>query len=545
MRVMFIINNLGINEPFGPMLLSAALKKNGHQTVLGVIQEEDLEKKILDWKPDILAYSMMSTDMNDMAKFNNALKKRVKIFTILGGSHATLVRNSAGTKVDAICVGEAEDALVELIEHLEAGKNIQDLKNIPNIITSKDDSIGMRSLVYDLDTIPFMDRELIYSYPQMARFGIKGIYTSRGCVYPCPYCFNNRQNQVFKGKGKIFRRRSVDSVIKETKILISKYRAEFIRIQDDVFIYKVDDWFKEFAERWPVEIGKPFYCLIRSELITDEMARYLKKAGCASICMSIEAGDDDIRIRMMRRKVSKDQLREAFSILKKYKINVYSNAMLALPFTTLEHDIATVDFSIEVQPEMPNFSILMPYSGTDLGDYSRQSKIYNDDGDVDYGMRNMSPLTCFSEKEKRAQYNLCQLAIVAVKIPILRNLIVNHLIYWKPNKLFFYIHYIFAMYAYGRKIFYFKHTFREYIELIGRTFKHYIYDFFKKDADKNEEQKNNEFDVSELHGVVINAEKRRIELEKCMVILESGRLLPEHMMQHLPINEQSKIMAEA
>ena len=99
------------------------------------------------------------------------------------------------------------------------------------------------------------------------------------------------------------------------------------------------------------------------------------------------------------------------------------------------------------------------------------------------------------------------------------------------------------MYAYGRKIFYFKHTFREYIELIGRTFKHYIYDFFKKGADKKKEENNNESDVLEQHEVVINAEKRRIELEKCMVVLESGRLLPEHMMQHLPINDQSKIMA--
>ena len=42
--------------------------------------------------------------------------------------------------------------------------------------------------------------------------------------------------------------------------------------------------------------------------------------------------------------------------------------------------------------------------------------------------------------------------------------------------------------AYGYEIFYFKHTFREYLELIGRTFKHYIYDFFK-DEYKNKQKK--------------------------------------------------------
>ena len=92
-----------------------------------------------------------------------------------------------------------------------------------------------------------------------------------------------REN-LFKKAGKVFRRRSVDSVIEETKKVISEYRADFIRIQDDVFVYTVDDWLKEFAERWPVEIGIPFYCLVRSELVTEELARYLKKAGCFSIC---------------------------------------------------------------------------------------------------------------------------------------------------------------------------------------------------------------------------------------------------------------------
>ena len=74
MKIMFIVNNLGLNEPFGPMLLSAVLKKAGHQTAIGVIQqEENLEEKILSWKPNMLCYSMMSMDMNDMIPFNNSL----------------------------------------------------------------------------------------------------------------------------------------------------------------------------------------------------------------------------------------------------------------------------------------------------------------------------------------------------------------------------------------------------------------------------------------------------------------------------------------
>ena len=519
MKIMFIVNDLGVNEPFGPMILSAILKQKGHDTTLGVLRKEDVAKKILSWKPDLLAYSMMSVDMEDMKKVNDAVRNKMNIFTLLGGPHATLERSCINDPgIDAICIGEGDGAIVDVVEKLETGK---DLEGIPNIMTSSDTPLELRRLIEDLDDLPFMDRDLVYSYSEMARFGIKGIWTSRGCVFRCPYCFNNRYNKLYKKKGKVVRRRSVDSVIRETAELVANYRVEFIRIQDDIFVLRVDDWLEEFAERWATEIGIPFYCLLRSELVTDDMAYYLRKAGCFSICMSIEAADDNVRRRMLRRKVSKEDLKRAFRVLKKHKINVYANTMLALPFTSVEQDIASLDFAIKVQPDMPNFSIFMPYPGTDLGDYCKQSSIYNSENDnISYGMRNMSPLRCFSQGVRNVQYNLCQLGIVVVKVPKLRDLIVNHLIYWKPNKIFFLIHYLFAITAYGRKIFWFRHSVNEYVELISITVRHYLYDFFRSE-DKRRDAGGGTIS-NELRMVV--GEKRRVEeLEKCMEAIVIGK----------------------
>jgi len=518
MRIMFIVNDLGVNEPFGPMILSAYLKSKGHNTILGVLRKEDVKKKIFSWKPDVLAYSMMSVDMPQMKKFNDDLRKKIKIFTILGGAHAALDHSCADDpEIDAICVGEGEDAILDVVERLEAGKSIE---GIPNILTSSRGQLNLRGLITDFDKYPFMDRELVYSYPEMGRFGIKGVWTSRGCVFPCPYCFNNRVNELFKNKGKIVRRRSVDSIIKETQELKAKHRVSFVRVQDDVFVYREDDWLKEFAERWANEVRLPFYCLLRAELITDEMLFYLKKAGCFSICMSIEAADDDVRGRMIRRKVSKSDLERAFNTAKKHKINVYSNTMLAFPFTSLEHDIASLDFAVKVQAEMPNFSIFMPYPGTDLGDYCKAAGIYDPVNDyIDYGIRSESPLKCFSKKTKEAQYNLVQLAIVAVKFPKLRNLIVNKLIYFKPNIVFFLIHYFFAVTSYGRKIFYFKHSLLEYIELISKTIKYFLFSDFSKKGNKKIPEYG-----GEVNDFTLTEERRKEELEKCMKALESRKI---------------------
>jgi hypothetical protein len=57
MKIMFIIDDLGVNVPFGPMVLSCVLKNIGQETKLGVIKKGYIEEKIRAWIPDMLAYS--------------------------------------------------------------------------------------------------------------------------------------------------------------------------------------------------------------------------------------------------------------------------------------------------------------------------------------------------------------------------------------------------------------------------------------------------------------------------------------------------------
>jgi hypothetical protein len=65
------------------------------------------------------------------------------------------------------------------------------------------------------------------------------------------------------------------------------------------------------------------------------------------------------------------------------------------------------------------------------------------------------------------------------------------------------------LYAYGKKIFYFKHTIIEYVELFIRTFKHYLYDFTKG------EQKIESKSVP-IEKFVLSEEERNRKLNDCM-----------------------------
>lgn len=519
MRIMFIVNSLGINEPFGPMILSAQLSAQGHETCLGVIANPGLLEQIKQWKPDVLGYSMMTVDIPSMLSFNNMLRKEMKIFTILGGAHATLNPEIvADENIDAVCVGEGDQALTEVLRRLERGES---LVGIPNIQTAVGQSLEIAPLIEELDTLPFMDRKLVYEHsPEMKKFGIKGIWASRGCPFKCPYCFNHRINRLQQGKGRIVRKRSVTSLILEAQELKRDYPVKFFRIQDDAFVYQADDWLREFAARWSTEVGIPFYCLIRAEFVTEEIVKLLAQAGCKSVSMSIESAVDDIRNRMLRRNMTREHISSAFRICQEHGIAVFTNTMLGLPFTRLQDDIESLDFNIKIKADLPSFSVFMPFPGTDLGDYCRNAGILTEEksGELGFGMRNQTQLSCFSPEVKRAQYNLCQLGIVAVKFPWLRDVIVNRLIHWKPNLFFIMINYLVAMHAYGTKIFPFGHSPLEYVELVRRTVRHFLYDLTRKNTAGS-------LVLEELDTVskVLTEQERLGEMEKCMNALEAGK----------------------
>lgn len=519
MRIMFVVNSLGINEPFGPMILSAVLRAQGHETCLGVIANPGLSEQIRQWNPDVLGYSMMTVDIPSMLAFNTLLRKERKIFTILGGPHATLNPEIiADEGIDAVCVGEGDDALPEVMRRLTRGES---LEGIPNILTAIGQPLTMAPLIENLDSLPYMDREIVYEYaPEMKRFGIKGIWASRGCPFKCPYCFNHRINRLQQGKGRIVRKRSVTAMILEAQELKRNYSVKFFRIQDDAFVYQADDWLREFAARWATEVGIPFYCLVRAEFVSEEVVKLLAKAGCRSVSMSIESAVDDIRNRMLRRSMTREHIASAFRICQAHGIAVFTNTMLGLPFTSLQDDIESLDFNIQIKADLPSFSVFMPFPGTDLGDYCRKADILTAEksGKLGFGMRNQTQLSCFPPEVKRAQYNLCQLGIVAVKFPWLRDFIVKRLIHWRPNLFFILVNYLVAMHAYGTKIFPFRHSPLEYVELIKRTTRHFLYDLTRKNTSGSL--------VLEELGASSKAltEQERLEaLEKCMAALETGR----------------------
>jgi len=438
-NILFVVNEAFFSENLGVMLLSSIVKKEGHATRMLVLMRHDIPRMLADFDPDIIAYSAMTPDMKNFSIADKIIRKwadkRGKpIFRIMGGPHPTFFPEIVDEMdLDAICVGEGDNALVGAINAWREGS---DLAEVCNIIP-RGGSLGTmkKELVTDLDSLPFADRDIFYeAVPHFKLFQQRSIIVGRGCPYKCTYCHNEIFNKTFKGCGPILRRRSVDDVMEELKYIVKEYGpVTQIRFGDDTFAYKVDDWLNEFLTRYKNEIGLPYYCLIRSNVFTEDMAKIMAETGCVSVSMSIESGNEKIRNEQLKRNISNATVERSFAYARKYNIKVKANSMLAIPGSTIEDDMYSFHFARKLKAGMPTFGIWAPFPKTGLTEYAMQHGLLEAEYRFDSYFHEKSALNNYTEQEKDIQINISKLGTLFCDLPDAFLPLFNRLIRMKNN----------------------------------------------------------------------------------------------------------------
>jgi len=454
MKVLFVCKIESFVAPLGPMVVSAIAREDGHETFLCDTREEDPLLCVEALRPDIVAYSSSTGEAKHYLRLNKEIKKRFPhVFTIMGGPHPTFfpgfIRDST---LDAICVGEGEGAFRDILGALSEGRSVE---GIQNIVTKKNGSpVSPRDLVEDLDSLPFPDYPLFYDQRMMGRYPLKSFMVGRGCPYNCTYCFNAGWRRLYQGKGKVLRRHSVSYVVEDILRVKNQWPLSCVKFYDDIFCYRADEWLEEFSRKYGEKVGTPFFILTRADLLTEEMVKLFKHAGCKTISMSIEAGNPEIRKGVLGRDMTDDQIINAYLLCGKYGIHTFTNCIVGLPESTIANDIESVDLSIRAGATWAEFPIFFPYPGTELGDRVVGMGMYTPDyEEMHSSYMYRSPLNCFTERQKNAQMNLAVLGAVAVVFPRLRNLIVEHLIHWRHNRFFTFVYFLVKMRVLRRKIY--------------------------------------------------------------------------------------------
>ena len=404
-------------EPLGIMYLSAALKEAGHKTKLVAIGKDNIEEVVMSFKPDIIAASIMTGSQGEFINLINSLKKKHDFFAVMGGIHPTFYPDEIKAEgLDCVILGEAEEALVELANSIENKENLTKIPNIWVKIKGKVFKNEKRPLEQHLDKLPFADREIVYEHEYWKSQPIRHFIAGRGCPYKCTYCFNHAMVKEYKGNGNWVRWRSVDKVIEEIKDVLEKYGGEMVYFQDDTFILN-RQWLNEFFEKYPKSINKPFHCHIRANLVDEDMAKNLGKAGCYSVHMAIEAGNDHIRNDILKREMSDEQILNAAKFLRKYQIRIMMQNMIGLPTGSFKNDLETLKINMKCKPTYAWCSIFQPYPGLELTEFAAGKKLL--EGDYKDITTKFFETTILKTYDKKKVSNLQKWFAICVDFPLI------------------------------------------------------------------------------------------------------------------------------
>ena len=345
-------------EHLGIGYLTSVARKQGHEALLcrydmgnyirGYVKDfrrkaEKAAKLIANLKPDVIAFTTVSTTVGFISAIAGNLRRISKAAIIAGGAYASAEPELLFDRkvFDAVAAGECEERFPRLLSLLEANGELI----LPGVY-SKDNLMPETAQLPDIDSIPFPAKDLFYrEKPYLAKDYL--IITSRGCPYKCSFCFTG-SNHIAGFPS--FRRRSVDSVIEELKWAGRKFNYRTVYFIDDVFTLD-KGWLFKFLEEYRRHIGKPFHAVTHPQLMDAETAGELAESGCYYLRMGVQTLSAAGKKRL-KREISNDKIAQAIRCVKDAGIHLETDHMIQAPDVSLDEGRAEILFYNRNRPDM-------------------------------------------------------------------------------------------------------------------------------------------------------------------------------------------------
>ncbi|HID05420.1 MAG TPA: B12-binding domain-containing radical SAM protein [Aigarchaeota archaeon] len=317
-------------------------------------------------------YSMLSM-VNNAIQMAKTLRGCCELLVAGGPMPSAYPQKFLGV-FDVVVQGEGEETMVELMEYVEGRRELGDIRGIyaaGNIVKETQHSVnggflftGQRPLIKNLDTLPFPARELYdnesYRRYYRSNFGytMTSMVASRGCPFSCGFCWR-------PDYGRVYRVRSPSNIVDEMEEVRYRYGYERIWFADELFIANKKHTMalcKEIIERG---LDVEWECLARADLIDDELAKAMRRAGCYKIIFGLESGDDRT-LKLMNKQLKVEQSKRAVETIKRNGIKAGAFFILGYPGENNETMLNTIRFASSLPLDYFSMTIPYPLPGTDL-----------------------------------------------------------------------------------------------------------------------------------------------------------------------------------
>ncbi|AHF04907.1 cobalamin-binding protein [Marichromatium purpuratum 984] len=396
---------------FGLRTMSAYLRERGHWTRMIFLPDPACDEDYGEerYRPetlrqlvalcrdvDLVGITLMTNYFAAARQITHAIHAATSVPVVWGGVHATICPDECIVHADIVCVGDGEEALLDLADALGRGAAIDALANL--WVRAGDGAISRnppRPLLRDLDRYPAPDysladhhfmvadgtitpftRELTERHLRtgtvsnlLGKMGYQTM-TGRGCPHKCSYCANDALKNLYDKRGYL-RWRSVEHVIDELEQVKHRFPdIGFVWISDDAFFSRPSASLAAFCTAYKERIGLPFSCLASPLTVTEEKMALLVDAGLVYVQMGIESGSARMQALYNRARMDNRRVLRAARIINRYRARMFPPSydfLLDVPYERTEDTleslrlIARLPKPYRLQP----FSLVL-YPGTEL-----------------------------------------------------------------------------------------------------------------------------------------------------------------------------------
>ncbi|MFC1850765.1 B12-binding domain-containing radical SAM protein [candidate division CSSED10-310 bacterium] len=360
--------------------LATCCREAGHEVyILDCLLEKstmaDFIRCLKRYKPDVLGIKTYSCDIKRTDEMcQEARQILVELITILGGPHPSSeiperIFHQIPNAQYAFA-GEAEAGLPEFLARFVNGTT--DFENIPGLIW-RDDTGAVRanSKVYttNLDTLSFPAWDLIdprkynwgYSY-MTTKLPAAPMVMTRGCPFRCTFCGSHLIT------GRHVRKRSVDNIINEMKMLRRDYGVQTIDIVDENFAFD-REFLIEFCQRMISEKpGLLWNCPygVRLTNLDEEVIVLMEKAGCFGVSVGVESGSDRI-LKLIRKGLTRETVVQKVQLIKRLtNMMVQGYFIIGFPGETRNDIHDTIELARSLPFDLVTFCPLRVTPGTEI-----------------------------------------------------------------------------------------------------------------------------------------------------------------------------------
>jgi radical SAM superfamily enzyme YgiQ (UPF0313 family) len=377
-----------VGIPIGLVYIAPIAEKKGHHTeILDLALESDpdvvLLSKLQERKWDLAGFSCMTAEWDAAEATARTVKEYdVSITTVFGGQHPTIQPEAVLSHdfADLVCIGEGEATFGELLDRLAAGADFDGTGGLAyKDAEGRVIQTGARRPIEDVDSIPFPAYNLLdidrYIEAESARTTPKyeraiQIFTSRGCPWRCTYC-----HDLF---GKKFHPRSPENVLAEMKMLYEDYRIQEFMIEDDIFNFDMERAKRicDLIVESEMEVALQFGNGVRLERLDEELIQKLAEAGTHHMCIAIESASPRIQ-KLMRKNLKLHQVKDVVRWSRENGIETLGFFMIGFPTESIEEIKMTIRFACDSHLDEALFSIVVPYSGTEMSRQIMDEQLYD------------------------------------------------------------------------------------------------------------------------------------------------------------------------